>query len=273
MTISIVIANWNTKKLIEGCINSIFNSTPAGKLSYEIIIIDNASTDGSREYLRSIKDKITLIENDTNVGYAKACNQGMKIAKGKYVLLLGSDTIMQAGTLKACADFIDAAPDAGAVSCKLLNPDGSVQNSLKKFPKLKNAFYTYLSFDKMNREYDMSDFDYDSTCEAQQAAATFLMIRKDLLDRISYFDESYRILYNDVDLCSRIWKAGYKIYFLHTVSIIHYGSHSTKNADFTLRKIMYSDIYRYYTKHFGFKAKFLYPILAFRLIVVSTIKS
>jgi hypothetical protein len=273
MTISIIIANWNTKELIEGCINSIINSTPAGELSYEIIIIDNASSDGSREYLRSVKDKITLIENDTNIGYAKACNQGMKIAKGKYILLLGSDTIMRSGTLKACVDFLDSNSIAGAVACKLLNPDGSTQNSLKKFPKLKNAFYTYLSFNNLNRTYDMADFDYNSTCEAEQAAATFLMIRRDLLEKISYFDESYRILYNDVDLCSRIWRAGFKIYFLHTVSIIHYGSHSTKNADFALRKIMYSDIYRYYSKHFGFKAKFLYPILAFRLIVVSTIKA
>jgi len=273
MTISIVIANWNTRSLIEDCVNSIFSSTPFSEVSYEVIIIDNASTDGSREYLRSIKDKITLIENDSNTGYARACNQGMKIAKGRYVLLLGSDTIMKPGTLAACADFLDTTPAAGAVSCKLLNPDGSTQNSLKKFPKLKNAFYTYLSFDKMNREYDMADFDYDSTCEAQQAAATFLMVRRDLLEKISYFDESYRILYNDVDLCSRIWEAGYRIFFLHSASIIHYGSHSTKNADFALRKIMYSDIYRYYSKHFGFKAKFLYPILAFRLIVVSTIKA
>lgn len=273
MTISIVIANWNTKSLIEDCINSIFSTTPFGEIKYEVIVIDNSSTDGSREFLRSLKEKISLIENDTNVGYARACNQGMKIAKGRYVLLLGSDTIMKPGTLKRCAEFLDSNPKAGAVACKLLNPDGSTQNSLKKFPKLKNAFYTYLSFDKLNRRYDMADFGYNTTCETEQAAATFLMIRKELLEQISYFDETYRILYNDVDLCSRIWEAGYKIYFLHSVSIIHYGSHSTKNADFALRKIMYSDIYRYYSKHFGFKAKFLYPILAFRLIVVSTIKA
>ncbi len=273
MTVSIIIANWNTRRLIEDCVNSIFSSTPINELDYEIIVIDNASTDGSREYLRSVSDKIRLIENESNLGYARACNQGMKAAKGKYILLLGSDTIMRPATLTACAKFLDTRTDAGAVSCLLLNPDGSIQNSLKKFPKLRNAFYTYLSFDRLNREYDMADFAYDSTCEAEQAAATFLMIRKDLLEKISYFDESYRILYNDVDLCSRIWKAGFKIYFLHTASIVHYGSHSTKNADFALRKIMYSDIYRYYRKHFGFKAKFLYPILAFRLIIVSTIKS
>lgn len=273
MTISIVIANWNTLELIRQCIASIIETTPLSEIEYEIIVIDNASSDGSTEYLRSIADKITLIENTENIGYAKACNQGMKIAKGKYILLLGSDTIMKPGTLKNCAGFLDANKEAGAVSCRLLNPDGSVQSSLKKFPKLINAFYTYLSFDKMNREYDMADFDYCSTCTVEQAAATFLMVRREIMEKINYFDESYRILYNDVDLCSRIWKSGYRIYFLHTVSIIHYGSHSTKNADFALRKIMYSDIYRYYCRNFGFKAKFLYPILAFRLVLVSTIRS
>jgi GT2 family glycosyltransferase len=273
MTLSIIIANWNTKELIEGCINSIFDTTPTGIPDFEIIVIDNASTDGSLEYLKTQSSRITLIENRENLGYAKACNQGMKTANGKYILLLGSDTIMQKNTLNECVSFLETNNDAGAVACRLLNPDGSVQNSLKKFPKLKNAFYTYLSLDKMNREYDMADFDYNQSCVVDQAAATFLMIRKEILEKINYFDESYRILYNDVDLSSKIWRQGYKIYFLHTVSIIHYGSHSTKNADFPLRKIMYSDIYRYYCRNFGFKAKFLYPILAFRLIVVSTIKS
>jgi len=273
MTLSIVIANWNTRTLIEECLNSIFETTPQGELEYEVIVIDNASTDGSREYLHGLGNKIILIENHTNTGYAKACNQGMKAARGKYVLLLGSDTIMQKNTLKECVNFLETTEDAGAVACRLLNPDGSIQNSLKKFPKLKNAFYTYLSFNKLNREYDMADFDYNQTCTVEQAAATFLMIKKDLVEKIGWFDESYRILYNDVDLCSRIWQNGKKIYFLHTVSIFHYGSHSTKNADYPLRKVMYSDIYRYYSRHFGFKAKFLYPILAFRLLIVSTIKA
>ncbi len=273
MTISIVIANWNTKELIKQCVESIFDSTPQEEVQYEVIIIDNASTDGSTEYLRSQSGRITLIENKTNAGYAKACNQGIKIARGKFILLLGSDTIMKAGTLFECVKFLDNNIDAGAVSCKLLNPDGSTQNSLKKFPELKNAFFTYLSLDKLNRDYDMAEFKYDNTIEVEQADASFLMVRKDLLEKIGYFDESYRILYNDVDLCRRIQKAGYKIYFLPDFSIIHYGSHSTKNADFGLRKIMYSDIYRYYCRNFGFKAKFLYPILAFRLIVVSSIKA
>ncbi len=272
MTLSIVIANWNTKEMIRQCIGSILGNV-SPELKYEIIVIDNASADGSTEYLDSLGNRITLISNNKNLGYAKACNQGMKIASGSYILLLGSDTIIQKDAVEKCVRFLDENESYGAVSCKLLNPDGSTQNSLKKFPKLKNAFYTYLSLDGLNKEYDMSGFDYLSSIDAEQIAATFLMARKDLLKRVNYFDESYRILYNDVDLCRKIRQAGFKIFFIHNYSIIHYGSHSTKKADFTLRKIMYNDIYRYYKNNFGFKAKFLYPILAVRLLIVSTIKA
>jgi O-antigen biosynthesis protein len=272
MTVSIVIANWNTKKLIRECIESIFSSVSAG-VSYELIIIDNASTDGSLDYLQSLGSRIVLISNNKNAGYAKACNQGMKIAQGKFILLLGSDTVMLTNTVKECIRFMESHPEAGAVGCRLLNPDGSAQNSCKKFPRLANAFYTYLSLDKLNREYDMASFDYNHTMEVEQVATTFLMTRKDLMAKIGYFDEAYRILYNDVDLCRRIWDTGSKIYFLHTCSVIHYGSHSTKQATFRLRKIMYGDIYRYYKNYFGFKARFLYPILVARLLIVSSIKA
>jgi|SRR4030095_4119254 len=271
MTLSIVIANWNTREMINQCIESIFGSQ--AKTELEIIVIDNGSSDGSAEFLESLGEKIVLIRNHENLGYSKACNQGMKIAEGKYVLLLGSDTIMQKNTIEECINFLETDPGAGAVGCKLLNPDGSVQNSCKKFPKLKNAFYTYLSLDYFNKDYDMAGFDYSRTIEVEQIDATFLMIRKSLLEKIGYFDESYGILYNDVDLCRKIWNSGFKIYFLHTCSVIHYGSHSTKKAGFKLRKKMYGDIYRYYKNHFGFKARFLYPILVFRLLVVSSIKA
>jgi len=272
MTLSIVIANWNTRELIQQCIESLIEYPPANT-EFEIIVVDNGSDDGSRQYLESLGSKIILIRNDTNRGYAAAANQGMKSARGKFVLLLGSDTIMHEGTLAECINYLKDNKNCGAVSCKLLNPDGSVQNNLKKFPRLRNAFFAYLSFDKLNRDYDMAEFKYDKSIVAEQIATTFFMTRRDLLKEAGYFDEAYRILYNDVDLCHKISDLGYDLCFLHTCSITHYGSHSTKNADFALRKKMYGDIYRYYKNYFGFKAKFLYPILVFRLFIVSSIKA
>lgn len=273
MTLSIIIVNWNTKDLIRKCIESIFNTTPQDEVKYEVIVIDNGSSDGSLDYLTALGSKIVLVSNQTNRGYAAACNQGMERAAGKYILLLGSDTLMLESTLKECTAFLESDLHAGAVGCKLLNPDGSAQNSCKKFPTLKNAFFAYLSLDKLNRDYDMADFHYDRTISVDQIATTFLMIRTEVIKQVGMFDEAYRILYNDVDLCKRIKNNGWNIVFLHNCSIYHLGSHSTKQADFALRKKMYGDIYRYYCRNFGFKAKFLYPILVFRLIVVTTIKS
>ena len=272
MKLSIIIANWNTCALIKQCIESVFahaeNEISSG--IYELIVVDNGSDDGSKEYLDSLRDKISLIHNEDNAGYAPACNQGMRKAKGEFVLLLGSDTIIKENALQECVKFLEEHSEAGAVGCKLLNLDGSFQNSCKKFPLLKNAFYTYLSLHSLNRDYDMTSFKYDRIAEVEQIATTFLMIRKSVLESAGYFNERYRILYNDVDLCQKIRNAGWKIYFTNTVSIVHYGSHSTSKAGFGLRRIMYGDIYRFYKDNFAFKAVFLYPILVLRLLIVSS---
>jgi len=275
MILSIVIVNWNGKELTKNCIRSILETCPdeIKDLNFEIIVIDNGSYDGSAEHLNIFSDSIRLIKNNSNMGYASACNRGMREAKGKYVLLLGNDTIVMDQALQKCLKFLDEKQDCGAVGCRLLNPDGSVQNNCKKFPTLLNGFYTYLSLDRLNHDYDMSRFRYDKTIEVEQISTSFLMVRKDLLEKIGYFDKSYKILYNDVDLCKRIWVSGKKIYFLHTAEVIHYGSQSTKKAGFRERKIMYSDIYRYYRNNFGLRAVMLLPILTLRLALTLTFKN
>lgn len=274
MILSIVIVNWNHKELTGSCIRSVLDTCASEieKKEFEIIVIDNGSTDGSKEYLSIFSDSIRLIGNNSNTGYAPACNRGMREAKGNYVLLLGNDTIIMDEALQKCIRFLDENPDCGAVGCRLLNPDGTFQNNCKKFPKLRNGFFTYLSLDRLNKDYDMSSFEYDRTAEVEQISTTLLMIRKALLDEIGYFDKSYKILYNDVDLCKRIRQSGKKIYFLHTAEVIHYGSRSTKKAGFKERKIMYSDIYRYYRKNFGIAAVTLLPVLAIRLVLAAVSK-
>lgn len=274
MKVSIVIVNWNHKELTGNCIRSILDASASeirGK-EYEIIVIDNGSTDGSKEYLSVFSDSVKLITNNSNSGYAPACNQGMREAKGNYVLLLGNDTIIMNEALQKCTKFLDENSGCGAVGCRLLNPDGTVQNNCKKFPKLRNGFFTYMSLDRLNKDYDMNSFKYDATTEVEQISTSFLMIRKTLLDEIGYFDESYKILYNDVDLCKKIRQSGNKIYFLHTAEVIHYGSRSTQKAGFRERKIMYSDIYRYYRKNFGVMAVTLIPVLVLRLILAAASK-
>jgi len=269
--LSIIIVTWNTKVQTLECVNSIYSITDYEilKNKIEVIVIDNNSSDGTKEELSEKFPSVKLIVNPANTGYAPACNQGMKAAAGKYTLLLGSDTVLKNYSLTKCIDYLEKNPDCGAVGCKLFYPDGRLQGNCKKFPKMKNAFFTYLSLDRLNYDYDMLWFNYDKTIEADQIATTFLMINSGLLKKINYFDERFRILYNDVDLCKRIWKSGYKIVFLHSAEIFHHGSYSTNKAGFEVRRKMYEDIYLYYRLNFGRKANLLIPVLMFRLLLIS----
>ena len=268
--LSIVLVNWNSRKETLDCLHSIFNIPDyhSIKTKLEIILTDNNSADGSVAEIKEKFSEIIIIENKTNAGYATAANQGMKIAKGKYVLLLGNDTELSEGSLVNCISFLDNNSNAGAVGAKLLFPDGRLQGNCKKFPTLKNAFYTYLSLDRLNRDYEMASFKYDEQLKVDQIATTFLMIRNEILRKINFFDTQYKILYNDVDLCKKIYNAGYEIYFIPDAVVYHHGSLSTQKAGFEVRKIMYSDIFRYYKNNFGFKAYFLLPVLFIRFLIV-----
>ncbi len=269
--LSIIIVTWNTEQQTMQCVDSVHSIDDFKSLDgkIEIIIIDNDSSDMTVSSLKEKFHDVKIIQNSVNAGYAPACNLGMKAANGIYVLLLGSDTVLKNNSLTECIDYLKSNPDCGAVGCRLLYPDGRHQGNCKKFPTLKNAFFTYLSLDKLNYDYDMLWFNYDKTIEVDQIATTFLMIRSRILKEINYFDERFRIMYNDVDLCKRIRSTGNKIVFLSTPAIFHHGSFSTNRAGFKIRKIMYSDIFLYYYLNYKFKAVFLLPVLLIRLIIVS----
>jgi GT2 family glycosyltransferase len=273
MILSVVIVNWNSRELTMKCLESAFKISDTGKIKPEIIVIDNGSTDDSAQKIKEKFPGVFLIENTKNEGYAVAANQGMKISEGKYVLLLGNDTELCENSLLNCVRFLDENPGTGAVGAALLYPDGNIQKgNCKKFPALKNAFFTYLSFNRFNRDYDMADFDYQENKRIDQIATTFLMIRNEILQKISYFGVQYKILYNDVDLCKKIYNCGYNIYFIHNANACHQGSHSTKKADFKIRWIMYTDILKYYTNNFGLSAYLLFPVLLIRFLLVTLFK-
>ncbi len=272
--LSIVIVTWNTKSKTIECLDSIINSKDYQQFqgTLELIVIDNNSSDDTSLQIKKLFPSIKLIINNENIGYAPACNQGMRASLGKYVLLLGSDTIIKDNSLTQCLEFLEKNSECGAVGCKLVFPNGRAQGNCKKFPTLKNGVLTYLSLNYLNNDYDMLWFNYDKTIKVDQIATTFLMARNEILKQINYFDEQYRILYNDVDLCKKIWNTGSKIFFLHTAEAIHHGSFSTKRANPAVRKIMYKDIFLYYKNYYGLSAIILLPILYLRFVIVSLSK-
>jgi GT2 family glycosyltransferase len=213
---------------------------------------------------------VRVLKNTRNEGFARGNNQAVAVSLGDILLLLGSDVLVQEGSIRKMCDYLRSHPDVGAVSCRLINPDGSNHRSCRRFPRLRDAVWTYLSLHGFASEYNMTGFDYERTQEVQQPSATCFMLPKSVLRGTKLFDERFTILYNDVDLCKRIWNNGSRIVYLADAAIVHHGSQSTKHATPGLRLEMYRNILVYYSREFGVCALIvLLPILAIRLALAN----
>lgn len=227
MDISIIIVNYKTKKLVVDCFESI--KKEGSRISWEVIVVDNGSNDGSREVFEKIKNEhknFHIILNKENLGYGKANNQGIKIAKGKYILLLNSDTLVNKGSLGKMIDFAKKNPDAGVVGSKLYNLDGSIQPSCFNFPTIKNAVLEYwLGKRGLFGKY-LPEGKKAVTVDAVVGAA--FLITPEARKRAGLLDERYWAYFEDIDYCRQVWKKGLKVYYLPSSEIIHYHGVSFK---------------------------------------------
>lgn len=267
-TLSVLITSWNTQMLLAELLASL-RENPAGVPS-EVIVVDNGSTDGSGEMVRTAFPEVRLIQNQDNRGFAGGNNQALKASSGRMVVLLGSDTRVTEGSLRTMLEYLETHPGVGAVSPRLLYPDGSPQYSCRRFPRVRDAVATYLSLEVLVPTYTLRDFDFNRIQEVEQPAASCMMIRREILEAIGLFDERYSILYNDVDLCARIKNRGWTIVYHPDATVHHHGSKSTGQTPPPLRAEMYRNILRYYTQRFGIRALMvLFPILLVRLAGVT----
>jgi len=236
--ISVIIVNYNVKELLEQCINSILKA--ADGLNVEIIVVDNNSFDGSIEHLKNkfpSHPSLKLIESPLNLGFAKANNLGVKEAKGEYILILNPDTILQEDTLTRSLKFYKETPGIGAMTCKLILPNGKLDLACRRsFPTPSVAVYRILGLSrifpnsKTFGKYNLTYLDENSTYEVDAIVGAFMLIKKDVYEKVKGFDEDYFMYGEDLDLCFRIKKAGYKIYYYPHTSIIHYKGESTKKS-------------------------------------------
>lgn len=238
MLLSIIIVNWNTKELLRKCIQSIMSNAPS--FEYEIIVVDNASTDGSAEMLKFELSKDQYLDrfdssinvhvaiNQENLGFAKANNQGIKRAKGEYILLLNPDTEVQHNCLQKTVNFLRDFREVGILGCQLLNPDKSIQHSVRKFPslisqalillKIHNLFPTL----KPLQEYYQTNFDYNQNQEVDQVMGAYFLINRKVLDKIGPLDEKYWIWLEEVDFCKRAKNASFQVYYFKDAQTIHH---------------------------------------------------
>lgn len=229
--LSIIIVSYNTKKLTLDCIDSILKE--GSKLKVEIIVVDNGSKDGSVEELRKVWRKnrnVLLIENKENLGFSKANNQGIRVATGKQILLLNSDTIVKRNSLLALFNFAEKTKDAGVVGSRLLNPDKTVQPSCLNFPTIKNAILEYW-FGKKGLFEKYAPKGKRPT-EVDAVVGTAFLITTRSLKEVGLLNEKYFFYFEDIDYCRRVWGSGLKVYYLPESEIIHYhGASGRKIAD------------------------------------------
>ncbi|MBN1155838.1 glycosyltransferase [candidate division KSB1 bacterium] len=253
--LSIIIVNYNVKELLEQSLVSIRKA--AKGISTEIFVVDNASTDGSVELIRTSFPEVHLIANRNNVGFAAANNQAMKEAKGNYLLLLNPDTVVQEDTFSVILRFMEGKSDCGMVGCKILNPDGTLQLACRRsFPTpwvgltrivgLSRLFPRSRLFGKYNLTY----LDPDQTYEVEAISGSFMFVRREVLEDVGYLDEAFFMYGEDLDWCYRIREAGWKIFYLPETKIIHFKGESSKRADIDLTLMFYRAMELFVQKHY-----------------------
>jgi GT2 family glycosyltransferase len=222
--VSIVLVCWNNIAYLEPCLRSLYQDPL--RYHFDVVVVDNGSTDGSQEMLRRDFPEVCLIQNNSNMGLSQASNQGIEATEGRYVLLLNNDTLVNAYALDAMISFLDQHPDAGATGARLLNPDGSFQAGYGKFPSLREELLIASGIGaRIWRGYPSHRISRSVTVVDWLSSAC-LMVRRDALNQIGMLDDEYFIYADEVDLQFRLKAGGWSVYYLPDVAILHYGGRS-----------------------------------------------
>lgn len=255
MDLSIIILNYNTCELTLKALRSVYASRTG--YQFEVILIDNASSDSSVEKIREEFPQVQLIENQENVGFAKANNQGMRIATGRYILLLNSDTIVQIDTLEIMVRFMDEHPDVGASGCKVILPDGSLDKACRRgFPTPSASFYYAFGISKLFphvprfNQYQLGYLNPDEEYPVDCLVGAFMLVRSKAIDEVGLLDEQFFMYGEDVDWCYRIKQAGWTNYYYPKTHIIHYKGASSRKRPLKIVYEFHRAMYLFHRKHF-----------------------
>ena len=262
MKLSIIIVSWNVQENLRNCLNSIL--TQAITADYEIIVVDNASQDQTVGLVLNQFPTVKLITNNLNLGFAKAVNQGAAAAQGEYLLLLNPDTVVRDGSLDQLLDTAVSFPLLGALGGKIVNPDGSVQPSVRKFPTLCAMILVILSLHRLMpgiktlRKYFQTEFDYTRMQSVDQVMGAYFLVPLSVWQQLGGLDEKFFLWFEEVDFCRRAKAAGFDVVYAPTGEVIHESGQSFGQL-LTLRKrlIFNRSLRHYFRKHKQFAAYFI----------------
>jgi len=252
MKLSIIIVSWNVKNDLLNCLSSIQQNKPS--FPYEQIVVDNNSSDQTVAAVRQQFLDVTVIESGENLGFAKGNNLGIKLAKGEYVFLLNPDPIIHPNAIDILIKFLDENPQVGACGPKLLNEDGTIQRSVRRFPTFRGVLYGQTIcrilgiFRSHHRKWMMRDFNYDCQMDVDQIMGAAMLIRRSLVEKAGGMDANYFMYLEEVDLCYAIKQTGSRIVFLPNAVITHLGGRSSSQTPIR-RLMMLESMTSFFRKH------------------------
>jgi hypothetical protein len=263
-TLSIAIAHWNVRDLLDGCLESIYAT--AHDLSFEVIVVDDASSDGSAAMVRTKYPQVRLIENSMNLGFAVATNHAIRASNGRYILLLNSDMVVHPGALQNLVRVMDEKPGVGVLGCRLIFPDGTTQPSCYHFATVGNmlvhALFLHRLLPKPWGLERLICLDYDTEHPVDWLMASCMLLRREVIEQIGLLDENIFVGGGDQDYCFRAWRAGWCVWYTPEASVTHYHGKSTfdyqeqddsRAAEWRSRSLFegFRSQYQFFTVHRG----------------------
>lgn len=263
MDVSIVSVNFRSEDYLHRMVDSLFLHTKG--CSFEVILVNND--------LEPLKDasfagQVQVIENGVNRGFAAACNQGIKNASGRYIVLMNPDVTFDSDSLTAMVRHLDQDMDVGIAGPRLIYPDGSPQASVRRFPGVLDQLFVLLKLPHVfglrgpMRHYLHLDLDAEKTQDVDQVMGAYFMIRREVLDQVGWLDEGFFVWFEEVDLCKRAVDAGWKVRYYADVKATHVGGGSfAREATLTKQRIIRHSLRRYVRKHLGWRAYVIFVLL------------
>ncbi len=276
MDISIIIVNYNTEYLTRQTLQSIYDRKY--NIDYEVYVVDNSSADNSVKMIQNEFPQVKLIISERNLGFSKANNLALKQVKGKYVLLLNSDTVLLDDCLEKCIKYIENNKEVGALGCKVLLENGVLDHACKRgFPTPKASLYYMLKLDKLYPKsskfgkYTLNYMSEDEINEVDAITGAFMMVRREVIAQVGTLDESFFMYGEDIDWCYRIKEVGWKIVYYPKAKIIHCKGGSSQKKRWKLIYEFHKAMYLFYHKHYARRYSFLITSVVYLGILVKLV--
>lgn len=251
--LSVTICSWNTREDLHACLESL--RTCAHEARFEVVVVDNASQDGSADMVAQCFPEFRLLRQSTNLGFTGGHNLATRERWGRHVALLNSDTVVHPGAIRTLMQFWDEHPEAGIIGPKLLNPDGSLQFSCRRFPNPVAALFRNTLLGRLfpnnryTREYLMTDWPHSQEREVDWLSGAAMFIRGEVVDQVGVLDDHLFMFCEDVDLCKRAWQAGFKVMYVPQAVVTHAIGRSTDQVPNRMVARFHRSMFRYYLKH------------------------